>query len=115
MREFKDEDGSEKGSYHLYHRIDGKLVAVSVIDILPTIFHSAYLFYDPDYSFLSLGVVSAIKEIEMMRHIRDKFNHRMKYYHLSEMSPTCPKINYKLNYKPGYIICPRTKKLMPYA
>jgi len=26
----------------------------------------------------------------------------------------CPKVNYKLNYKPGLLICPRTKKMVPF-
>ena len=25
------------------------------------------------------------------------------------MVPCCPKVNYKLNYQPGIVICPRTK------
>lgn len=25
------------------------------------------------------------------------------------MIPCCPKVNYKLNYAPGIVICPRTK------
>lgn len=102
------------GSYFMQHRIDGKLIAVGVIDILKTILHSAYFFYDPDYSFLSMGVVSAIREMEYMTFIRNNFNAEMRNYHLSEMVPTCPKVNYKLNYKPGYVICPRTKHMIKY-
>jgi len=26
----------------------------------------------------------------------------------------CPKVNYKLNYKPGKLICPRTKAIVKY-
>ncbi len=34
-REFKDEGiFPGKGTFHMYHRIDGKLVAVGVVDIL---------------------------------------------------------------------------------
>lgn len=58
----------------MYHRIDGKLVAVSVIDILKTVFVSAYCFYDTSYNFISLGVVTAIREFEYMRMIRQKYN-----------------------------------------
>jgi hypothetical protein len=38
----------------------------------------------------------------------------LKYYQLGEMVISCPKVNYKLNYKPGLVICPRTKKLIPF-
>lgn len=27
---------------------------------------------------------------------------------------SCSKVNYKLNYQPGYLICPLTKKLIPF-
>jgi hypothetical protein len=29
------------------------------------------------------------------------------------MSISCPKVNYKLNYRPGIVICPRSKKIVP--
>lgn len=38
-----------------------KLIAVGVLDILPRCVSSVYFFYDPDYSFLSLGVYSALR------------------------------------------------------
>ncbi|AQK93468.1 Arginyl-tRNA--protein transferase 1 [Zea mays] len=43
------------GSFHQQYRIDGKLVAVGVVDILPKCLSSKYLFWDPDLPFLSLG------------------------------------------------------------
>ena len=98
----------------MYHRIDCKLVAISVIDILKETFVSCYCLYDPDYSFLSLGVIAAIREFEYMRLIKSKYLPTLKYYQLGEMVVSCPKVNYKLNYKPGIVICPRTKKLVPY-
>ena len=38
----------------------------------------------------------------------------MIWYHLGELSIHAPKVNYKLNYQPGYIICPRTKERLPF-
>ena len=64
----------------MYHRIDGKLVAVGVVDILKTFFNSAYFIYDPEYSFLNLGVVGAIRELEYMRMAKRKFNQHMQFY-----------------------------------
>nr|GFB30242.1 arginyl-tRNA--protein transferase 1 [Tanacetum cinerariifolium] len=40
---------------HQQYLIDGKLVAVVVIDILPKCLSSKYLLWDPDLAFLSLG------------------------------------------------------------
>ena len=44
------------GSYHQLYRLDGRLVAVGVVDILPSGLSSVYLFYDPDEKLLSLGM-----------------------------------------------------------
>jgi arginyl-tRNA---protein transferase len=43
------------GSYHQLYRLDRRLVAVGVVDILPSGLSSVYLFYDPDEKLLSLG------------------------------------------------------------
>ena len=114
LHEWKDEGVYPEalGTYHMYHRIDGKLVAFTVIDICTRFMNSAYCVYDPDYKFLSLGVVSAIREIEFMRLIKRKFNPDLTFYQLGDMVVTCPKVNYKMNYSPGIVICPRTKKDM---
>ena len=55
------------GSYHQQYYIDGKLIMVGVIDILPKCLSSVYVFYDPDYLFITPGVYSALREIEMVR------------------------------------------------
>lgn len=49
------------GSFHQQYRINGKLIAVGVIDILDKCVSSVYFFYDPDYSFLNLGTYSALR------------------------------------------------------
>lgn len=36
----------------------------------------------------------------------------MKIYHLGEYVDNCAKVNYKANYKPGYLICPTTKNMV---
>lgn len=100
------------GTFHYCHRIDGKLVAVGVNDITNTVLNAQYYIYDPDYSFLCLGVVGAIHEIEFMKMVQKKHNPAFKYYQLGELVLDCPKVNYKLNYKPGILICPRTKQLV---
>lgn len=64
----------------MYHRIDGKLVAVNVIDITRTILNSEYFLYDPEYSFLCLGVVGAVRELEYMNLIKENFNPDLTYY-----------------------------------
>jgi len=34
---------------------------------------------------------------------------------LGDIVVTCPKVNYKLNYEPGFVQCPRTKAELPYS
>lgn len=55
------------GSYHIYHRIDGKLVGLGVCDITKSILNSQYFIYNPEFNFLSMGVIGAIHELEYMK------------------------------------------------
>lgn len=64
----------------MYHRLDGKLVAVGVIDILDEYLNSAYFIYDPDYKFLNLGVVGALRELEYMAMLRRTHNQKLRWY-----------------------------------
>lgn len=49
------------GSFHQQYWLDGRLVAVGVVDVLPSYLSSVYLFWDPALVGLSLGVLSALK------------------------------------------------------
>ena len=51
----------------MYHRLDGKLVAVGNLDFLYTSVNSGYFIYDPEYKFLNLGVIGALRELEFIR------------------------------------------------
>jgi arginyl-tRNA---protein transferase len=104
------------GGCHMYHRLDGKLIAVGVLDICTTTINSAYFLYDPDYRFLNIGIVGALVEMEYLRLIRQQYNPKLAYYHLGELNITCPKVNYKVNFQPGgLVLCPTTKQWLPYA
>ncbi len=96
------------GSYHQHYRIDGQLVAVGVIDILPTTLTSGYCFYDPDFHALSLGKVVALKEINWAQS-RQQVCPDLQYYSLGYYVHSCPKMAYKVNKlhepnRPAYII-----------
>ena len=49
------------GSFHQQYRLNGKLIAVGVIDILNKCVSSVYFFYDPDFQFLNLGTYSGFR------------------------------------------------------
>ncbi|KAL6079620.1 arginyltransferase, variant 2 [Balamuthia mandrillaris] len=69
------------GTVHQHYRIDGKLVAVGVLDVLPHSLVSVYFFHDPSYASLSLGVFSALKEIELTQKLCASFP-QFKYYYM---------------------------------
>lgn len=48
------------------------MVAVGALDLLNTYVNSGYFIYDPDYKFLNLGVVGALRELEYIRLVRSK-------------------------------------------
>ena len=92
------------GTYNLIHRLDNKIVAVTVVDILPHMLISDYCYYDPDYSFLDLGVFTVIREIEYMKSFNSLIDNNFIYYTLGEMSQTVKKLRYKGNYRPTEIM-----------
>ncbi|XP_051474853.1 arginyl-tRNA--protein transferase 1 isoform X5 [Apus apus] len=95
------------GSFHQQYWLDGKIVAVGVIDILPYCVSSVYLYYDPDYSFLSLGVYSALREIAFTRQLHEKAPD-LSFYYMGFYIHSCPKMRYKGQYKPSDLLCPET-------
>ncbi|CAI2361894.1 unnamed protein product [Moneuplotes crassus] len=114
-RVFIDEGVSPKyfGSYHMHHRIDGRLVAINVLDITENTMSSIYTFYDPEYSFLSLGQVTAVREIEYMLKIRKEFNSSLKYYYMGYYVHNCQKSVYKEHMHPQNLLCPITYTYVP--
>lgn len=49
------------GTFHQQYWLDGQLIAVGVLDVLPRCLSAVYFFYDPDYRFLSLGTYSSFR------------------------------------------------------
>lgn len=101
------------GSFHQQYRVDGKLIAVGVIDILPKCLSSKYLFWDPDLASLSLGKYSALEEI---RWVRENQVHcpMLQYYYLGYYIHSCSKMRYKATYQPSELLCPLRYQWVPY-
>ncbi|XP_058527144.1 arginyl-tRNA--protein transferase 1 isoform X2 [Ochotona princeps] len=100
------------GSFHQQYWLDGKIIAVGVIDILPSCVSSVYLYYDPDYSFLSLGVYSALREMALTRKLHEK-TAQLSYYYMGFYIHSCPKMKYKGQYRPSDLLCPETYVWVP--
>uniref|UniRef100_A0A1J3G286 Arginyl-tRNA--protein transferase n=1 Tax=Noccaea caerulescens TaxID=107243 RepID=A0A1J3G286_NOCCA len=101
------------GSFHQQYRVDGRLIAVGVVDILPKCLSSVYLFWDPDYAFLSLGKYSAMQEINW---VRENQAHcpSLQYYYLGYYIHSCSKMRYKAAYRPSELLCPLRFQWVPF-
>ena len=98
------------GSFHVQYRIDGRLVAVSVVDVLPTGVSSKYAFYDPDMGRrLQLGKFTSLYELDFVRRRALALPQALaQYYYLGFYLPTVPKMRYKATYRPSELLCPKT-------
>ncbi|XP_048139882.1 arginyl-tRNA--protein transferase 2 isoform X2 [Rhodamnia argentea] len=101
------------GSFHQTYVIDGRLVAVGVVDILPKCLSSKYLFWDPDFAFLSLGKYSALQEISWVKENRVHCP-SLQYYYLGYYIHSCSKMRYKAAYHPSELLCPLRYQWVPF-
>lgn len=84
-------------TYELNWRRQGKLAAVSVIDVLPTGVSAVYNYWDPDLRELSLGTYTALFEIDLAR------RNELPYYYLGFLVPGAKTMNYKGRFGPGEV------------
>lgn len=110
-----DQEGKEfrYGAFHQQYVIDGKIVAVGVVDILPTCISSVYLYYDPDYAFLSPGTLTSLFEIAFTRKLQKESFPNLLYYYMGYYIHSCPKMRYKAKYQPSWLLCPVTFTWIP--
>lgn len=111
-----------QGQYHQQYWLDGHtLIAVGVVDIVARCLSSVYLFYDPDYAFLDLGVLSALMEINFINELRVAFDRDgthddtddFRYYYMGFYVHTCPKMRYKAQYHGSMLLCPVAMSWVP--
>jgi len=99
-----EEAGREQkiGSYHQCYRLDGRLIAVGVIDLLPHGVSAVYLFYDPEFEDWELGKLSALREIALT------IEGAYQYYYMGFYIHSCVKMRYKAAYEPQSILDPES-------
>ncbi|KAF1811203.1 arginine-tRNA-protein transferas-like protein 1 [Eremomyces bilateralis CBS 781.70] len=90
------------GSYHACYWVDGRLIALGVLDFLPQGISSVYFLYHPDFSKWSLGKVGALREIAMT------LEEGLEYYYMGYIIWSCDKMRYKADYKPQEVMMWRT-------
>ncbi|KAI6218109.1 Arginyl-tRNA--protein transferase 1 [Aphelenchoides besseyi] len=104
--------GNQEGSYHQQYLIDGRIIAVGVVDLLPYCLSSAYFYYDPDYAFLNLGTYSALREIAFVREV-SKTHPQCHYYYMGYYVHACRKMRYKGSFRPSELLCERSHEWVP--
>uniref|UniRef100_A0A7E4VH43 Arginyl-tRNA--protein transferase 1 n=1 Tax=Panagrellus redivivus TaxID=6233 RepID=A0A7E4VH43_PANRE len=100
------------GSYHQQYILDGRIIAVGVIDLLPRCLSSKYFYYDPDFSFLTMGTYSALREIAFTQGLAVN-RPDLHYYYMGYYLQECPKMRYKGRFHPSDLLCDQTFKWMP--
>ncbi|XP_063589964.1 arginyl-tRNA--protein transferase 1-like isoform X1 [Penaeus indicus] len=100
------------GSFHHQYWLDGRLIAVGVLDVLPYCLSSVYLYYDPEFSFLSLGTYASLRELALTRELQQKIP-SLRWYYMGFYIHSCPKMRYKGNYSPSFLLCPETYIWVP--
>jgi arginyl-tRNA---protein transferase len=104
VRTTREVDGKEQklGSYHQCYRIDGRLIAIGVLDLLPHCVSGVYFIYHSDFEQFSFGKISALREAALA--LEESYD----YYYMGYYIHSCQKMRYKGNYKPQRILDPDT-------
>jgi arginyl-tRNA--protein-N-Asp/Glu arginylyltransferase len=74
--------------------IGERFVGAGIVDVLPDGLSSVYFYFDPDEGIRSLGVYSALKEIELCAHLKKR------YYHLGHWVAGARTMSYKSRFGP---------------
>ena len=82
------------GSYHQTYRLDGRLVAMAVLDLLPQAVSGVYFIYHSDFEKWSFGKLSALREAALA------IECNYIYYYMGYYIHSCAKMRYKGDYKP---------------
>lgn len=92
----------ELGSFHQCYRLDGRLVAIGVLDLLPHCVSAVYFLYHESIHQHNPGKLGALREIALAREQDYRWWYSGYYIH------SCPKMRYKIDYAPQYVLDPET-------
>ncbi len=82
----------------MQYRLCGKLIGAGWVDLLPNGVSSVYFVFDPDHSWRSLGVYSAMREIDFA----SRLGKRWLYFGF--FVPGCRAMSYKANFRPYQLL-----------
>lgn len=102
-------DGNEQrlGSYHQCYRLDGRLIAMGVLDLLPHCVSGVYLLYHSDFEKWQFGKLSALREAALA------LDGGYRYYYMGYYIHSCTKMKYKGDYKTQYLLDPESYEWNP--
>ncbi|KAF1989084.1 arginine-tRNA-protein transferase 1 [Aulographum hederae CBS 113979] len=86
------------GSYHQCYRLDGRLIAMGVLDLLPHCVSGVYFIYQQDFEKWTFGKLSALREAELA------LTRGYQYYYMGYYIHSCKKMKYKNEYRPQYML-----------
>lgn len=99
--EREDRPGFEECLYHsptstleMTYWIGGRLAGVGIVDATPAALSSVYFYFDPEQARRSLGVFSAMCEIEECR------RRQLDFWYVGYYIRKCQRMNYKAQYRP---------------
>lgn len=81
-------------SLEMVYRVGRRVVCVGLVDVSADCLSSVYCYYDPRLAVRSLGVFSALHEIE---HCRER---GLAYWYVGFYVHECSRMNYKAQYRP---------------
>ncbi|EFP84430.2 uncharacterized protein PGTG_10150 [Puccinia graminis f. sp. tritici CRL 75-36-700-3] len=92
---------------HACWLVDDQLIAFSVIDILTLGISSVYLVWDTDYAKYGLGRLASLQEIAWIQEWgASKLGEQFDWYYLGFYIHSCPKMTYKAEYSPSFLLDP---------
>ncbi|KDQ64886.1 hypothetical protein JAAARDRAFT_241032 [Jaapia argillacea MUCL 33604] len=94
------------GAYHQLYRLDGELIAMGVVDILPGCVSSVYFMYDKRWEKFSLGRLSALREVSLALELHQAGASDLRSLYMGFYIYSCPKMRYKGDYAPSYLADP---------
>ncbi len=90
------------GSYHQCYRLDGKLVGIGVLDLLPHAVSGVYFMYHESIHTWNAGKISAMREAALA------VEGGYRWYMMGFYIHSCKKMKYKVDYHPQYILDPES-------
>ena len=93
--------GHEDFGHELQFRLDGRLMMVSLVDVLPRALSAVYTYYDPEARRRALGVASVLRQIELAT------SRGIPHVYLGFWVEGNPSMRYKAGYAPHELLVGR--------